>query len=265
MLSDMPIDPTVIARATDLNPKNFPIGSVVYFLRYVKGSSRKCVAYGTVIEHYAGEIAVQLYESTDLRTIEGVPVKDFRTPTEWKKLPKGWSYSMQLINYGWLEVPSKMKEPSHFEDPEWVKGMIADKLLVPPRENDHAHFRTDIDIKNGWRITRDYSDVDERPDTMCIHYTHCYATYVEAQAELDAIKAELEKQAALSDREWSIKQIDEKLNFYAYLYGLPDDKKNAIRERLLALDDIEDVVTRINLRRFEWKYDRNRRWKVISE
>ena len=264
MLADMPIDPTVIARATDLNPKSFPIGSVVYFLRYQKGSSKKYVAYGTVIEHYTGEIAVQLYEPINITTIEGVPVKDFHTPTEWRKLPKGWSYSMQLINYGCLEVPQEMEEPIHEDDPEWIKRMIDKKILVPPRENDHAKFYTDIDPKKGWRITRDYRGVEETADSICVHYTHCYATYAEAQAELDAIRMELEKQAALSDCEWSIQQIDDKLNYYSYLYGIPDDKKTAMRERLLALDNIEDVAVRINLGKFEWKYDRNRRWNAIE-
>lgn len=93
----MVTNPRLIARANKLNPKSFPVGSVVYFLRYKKRSSEKEIWFGTVLEHYASEIAIQLYDLRDTRMIEGVPVKNFKTPSKWKKLPKGWSWDTVLF------------------------------------------------------------------------------------------------------------------------------------------------------------------------
>ena len=258
-----PIDPTVIARSQDLNPKNFPIGSVVYFLCNRRGSSQKFVDFGTVIDHYTGEIAIQLYEPADTTTVEGVPVKEFATPTEWRKLPKGWSWDTKLIQHGRIETPG-MYDRFDKKDPACIKNAIEHGALVRVSENDHAVFRAEIDRNKGWRIIRDYYGVEERADTCTVFYTHCYAAYEEAQAELDAIQAEYNRQATLSDREWSIEQIDRNLDYWAYLYSVTSEDKRRARERLLALDNIEDVVTRISCGALEWKYDRNRRWMRVE-
>ena len=258
------VEPTVIGRASDLNPKSFPIGSIVYFLGSKPGETRKHIEYGMVLEHYPGDVAVQLYEPLDLRTIEGVPVKEFSTPTEWRKLPKNWSYDMPLIQYGQREVPEEMRMPAHFNDPEWIKGMIDAGFLVPPRENDHAIFQAAVDRRLGWRIVREYMGVKERPDYLMVHFLHCYATYAEAQAELDAIEAECKKQAALSDEEWSIQNIDRTLDRWAYLYAIPDDKKMEVRAHILSQGQVDEIVTRINGGGIEWKYDKNRRWLRIG-
>lgn len=257
------VDPTVLARAEDLNPKSFPVGSVVYFLRSRRGTSQKVIDFGTVIDHYTGEIAIQLYEPADTTTVEGVPAKEFVTPTEWRKLPKGWSWDTKLIQYGHIEI-SGMYDPFDVKDPACIKSAIERGIFVRVCENDHAGFRAEIDRNNGWRIVRDYYGVEERLDYCTVFYTHCYATYEEAQAELEAIQAECDRQASLSDKEWSIEQIDKNLDRWARLYSISDEDKRRARDRLLALNNIEDVVTRISCGALEWKYDRNKRWMRVE-
>ena len=39
-----PINPRLVARAQNLNPKSFQVGSLVYFLKNKKGSSEKYIS-----------------------------------------------------------------------------------------------------------------------------------------------------------------------------------------------------------------------------
>jgi len=261
-----PIDPRIVARAENLNPKSFPVGSVVYFLKNFKHSSEKYIEFGTVIDHYPTEIAIQLYEPLDIRQINGIPVKEFQTPTEWKKLPKGWTWNTELFTVE-RAVPEKLKEYVSIQfnrkDPASILKAISDGALVRVSENDHALFRSEIDSKHGWRIVREYSR-DWLTDYWTLPFYNCYATWDEAQAELDAILAENKRQAELSDREWSIEQIDRTLDRWAYMYAVTPETKQQVRDRILALDRLDDVVIRMADGGIEWKYDEKRRWQRIA-
>lgn len=260
-------DPTIIARSEDLNPKDFPIGSVVYFLRNYRGSREQYVGFGTVIDHYTGEIAIQLWEPKDYRTIDGIPVKDFQTPTEWRKLPKGWTWNTVLfeVDWGTDRAPEEMKTtPFNIKDPAFILNAIEKGWLVKPSENDHAVFNSDIDKKYGWRIVRDYGSSEKwYSEYVSEHFLYVYATYEEAQAELDAINAEYQRIAELSDYDWSVEQIDHTLDQWQ-IVGHTDEERERIRSRLLALDNVDEIVTRCYLGHVQWKYDRNRRWLNIE-
>jgi len=258
-----PINPRLVARAQNLNPKSFPVGSIVYFLKNKKGSAEKYISFGTVIEHYCSEIAIQLYEPIDRRTINGIQVKDFETPTPWKKLPKNWSWDTVLFQVERI-IPSGMKDIRFdIKDKDCIMELINYHLLVKPSENDHANFRSEVDSKLGWRIVREY-DNEWYSDYICVPFYDVYNTYEEAHEELDAILEENQRQAALTDLEWSIEKIDDNLNKWAYLYSITPEAKKQVRDRLMGLDNLEDVVTRVAGGYIEWKYDSNRRWMRIE-
>lgn len=247
----------------NLNPKQFPVGSVVYFLRNRPMSFVKEVCFGTVLEHYSSEIAVQIYELRDYREINGVPVKEFKTPSEWRKLPKGWSWDTVMFrvtnNY-----------PESFEDECFIDIQNPDKILrainlgflVKPSDNDHAEFRAEIDSKHGWRIIREYDKY--HPDYLSLPFNKVYASWREAREEIDRINEEFNRQKALTDLEWSIEQIDHELDRWAYIYSITPEAKKAVRDRIMALNNLEDVVVRMFEGHIEWKYDRNRRWIRIE-
>lgn len=262
------VDPTIVARAGKLNPKTFPIGSLVYYLKpvkYVPGeiANRYFISYGIVIEHYTGEIAIQCYEQKDRRRINGIPVKEFCTPSKWTKLPKGWSYDTVLFNYEFDEVPVELKT-TRLDDSEGILALIQKGLLVKVSENDHAKFTVEIDSKYGWRIIREYDWNDKYSDIISLPYYEVYQTYEEAQQVLNEMIKKVKENAALSDLEWRIKQIDRNLDLWAKMYSISNDEKQMVRQRLLSLENVEDVVTRIGGGGLQWKYDRNKVWKKIE-
>lgn len=221
------------------------------------------ICFGTVIDHYCYEIAIQLYESIDCRFIDEIPVKDYQTPSPWQKLPKGWSWDTKLFEVEFKFTDEMKDRVFDIKDKDNILELIQDNLLVKPSENDHANFRSEVDSKCGWRIVREY-DNEWYSDYISLPFYEVYNTYEEAQAELDAILEENRRQAMLTDLEWSIEQIDHNLDKWAYLYSITPKAKKQVRDRLMALDNLEDVVTRVAGGYIEWKYNRNRRWMRIE-
>lgn len=72
--------------------------------------------------------------------------------------------------------------------------------------------------------------------------------------EHDAYYAELERQSALSDLEWSIEQIDKTLDRWKGLSGATDKEVQNYREWLLGMKRVEDLETRISGGCLQWKY-----------
>ena len=68
----------------------------------------------------------------------------------------------------------------------------------------------------------------------------------------------------MTDEEWSIEQIDKTIDTFAYLYGISDKTKQAYRKRLLELDNIADVETRIYGGAIQYKYWKKQRWNTIE-
>lgn len=247
-----------------LNRKQIPIGSVGYYLKNKRYSSEKEIAFGIVEEHYSGEIALQLYEPFDARTINGIPVKEFETPTEYKKLPKGWSWDTHLFEYGAYipdEIRSFMDLPA---TPENILDAIKAGALVEVDDNDHAVFETEIDKSLGWRIVRKYRMDEYHQNYISLPYYEVFATYEESKEKLDAINAEFARQAALTDLEWSIEQIDNNIGRWAKIYGISKEEMESVRNRIMSFDNLEDVVTRVCNGGLEWKYDRNKKWIRIE-
>ena len=99
-------------------------------------------------------------------------------------------------------------------------------------------------------------------DSVTIPVSKCYSTWDEAEAEVNANIAEFERQANLSDYDWSVEQIEKTLN-RARVF-LHDSQVEQIREYLLSLPNVEDIETRIALDQFQWKYWKNKKWNNVN-
>lgn len=244
----------------------FPIGSVVYYVKSLtlRGKTSYYVDWGVVKEHYPGQTTLQLYEPRDLRTIEGVPIKEFHTPTKWRKLPKDWSCDSILFTIDTPDV--KRSCPKNQEE---ILKMIQDGVLVEVIENDHAEFHAEVSKTNGWRIIRSYeyhsawqSSMPKNRITMYV--TELYSTYDEAQAVINDIHAEWKRQSELSEYEWSVEQIDKVLDKWSGIHHIDAETKNRYRDWILQLDKVENVEIRTVGETVEWRYWKNKKWKTIQ-
>lgn len=250
---------------SDINRKKFEVGSVVYFVD--KFANREWeVWFGTVEEHYPSCICIQLYDYNRIRIINGIPENEFKTPSRWQKLPKYWSYDTQLID---VRVKNAWPERADTNrlfiyNPEDVAEAIKDKILVKVQDLAYGHYETEISAKDGWRVVYKYEYGEHHPSTTSVYWHEVYATYAEAKAVVDAHKAELERQANLSDYDWSVEQIDNTLGFWAHNHGISDDEKKRYRDWILSQDCVEDIEVRIHSGGLQWKYWKNQRWMDIN-
>ena len=251
----------------NINRKKFEPGSIVWYIKskpyYAIRYGMYDVAWGIVEENYPGTVILQLYELLDTRRVNGVPIKELKTPSKWHKLPKGWTYNMPLFEITWDSYP---RDPAQYSvsNADDLLAAIKDGVLVKVQDNDDAHIETMIDKENGWRIVRRYPIDEYHPAMITLNCNKVYATYDEAKKVIDDIEAERKRQAELSDYDWSVEQIDKDLNRWAKLYSIPEDIKLKYREWILERDRVEDIETRVAEGEFQWKYDKNSRWKCIN-
>lgn len=240
----------------------FPIGSIVYYVKDggLDYPGRYYVSWGTVIEHFTGQVSLQLYEMYDDRMIDGIPVRRFYTPTEWRKLPKNWSYDTTLFEITHSKDFSSVDMKRH--DPEYLSSLINDGILVKSQEKDYAQFETEISKSKGWRIVRKYEKM--RSPYVTLKITDVYAAYEEAQAVIDDIHAEWKRQASLSDYDWSVEQIDNTLNIWSRIHHIDEETIRRYRNWILQLDRVEDVEVRAISSGVQWKYVNNKRWNNIE-
>ena len=243
--------------------EKFPIGSIVYYVTH-----KYDVSFGVVIAHFPDEVMLQKYDVHSIRIINGTPEKEFETPSRWQKLPKGWTWNTKLLNVEYEKsdyIQGIYQEKDLIiSNPNNIKRLIDDNVLIKVNDIDYCWFETEIDTKNGWRVIRKYDIRNYYPSTVSVRFDKVYNTYAEAKKIVDDIRVEWKRQSELSDKEWSIEQIDKTLNHWQKLYKISDEEKQKYRDWIMELKNIEDVEIKIFNGYIQWKYWKNKKWNTIE-
>ncbi len=223
-----------------------------------------------VDEQFSDAVCVDFLERKENRYIDGVPIDEFRkheNGQKYKKLPKGWSYDTKLYDLEYRDNPEEAKLfdelCARIDKPESLKKAFDLGLLVKSDTKFHGRIETDI-TKEGYKVITKYPMWQHYTTHTSIRTDKVYFTYQEAKDEVDANIAELKRQAALSDYDWSVEQIDKTLGFWQHLSGATDGEKNAYRDWILAMENVEDIEVRISGGNIQWKYEKNKRWNNIT-
>lgn len=242
-----------------------PEGSVAYFIeRDAYGKHLYVVNYGIVEEYFHSEVSLAMVSPRDRRMIDGVPIQEFKSPSDWRKLPKGWTWDMKPYQVTEAPLPDCVADWS-IKDPNNILEALRAGVLVKNIDNRtfDKEIEAESDKQKGYRIWVKHSPWDPTlPGWRSFLYSEVYATYEEAQTAADAEEAEMLRQASLSDYDWSLEQIDHELDRWAKLIGT-QEAKELIRARLLELGNIEEMVVRFYGGNFQWKYIKNTRWNTI--
>ena len=247
----------------------FPIGSVVYYIKddCTAGDNRYSVDFGIVNGYLSSrEIQIEMYDVCECRTINNIPVQNIVTPTRWRKLPKGWSIGKPLVKRGSIKLEDKFPEASglNISNPKDVLNAISMGLYVKVKDKDYGSLEVELGSMTGWRLVRNYGKYQKTPPSYkTLRLSETYASYEEAKAVINDIHKEWERQANLSDEEWSIEQIDQTLDRWAGVYRVPVEIKHQYRQWLMELDNIEEVETRVYMGDLQWKYWKNKTWNSI--
>ena len=96
-----------------------------------------------------------------------------------------------------------------------------------------------------------------RPDKV-------YFTYEEAKREVDDNIAEFNRQAALSEYDWSLEQIEKTINRFIAFTGESDKVREDYKSWFVNMSNLEDIKTRIFDGNIQWKYWKNKKWNNIE-
>lgn len=273
-LDPVTVDWSKFDKHPSLNPADIPVGSVVYYVRKIGNQYR--VDYGLVYQHYKDCVAIQRVMPRDRRMVKSaftknpVPFKDFPHQTEWRKLPKGWTWNTELFSYAYEEMTEEEKTlPFDIRVPETIVYAYNKGYLVNVRDVPYEKIEAVIDKVNGYKLIRKAMDdhhafVENRPvDLVGISPFQCFSSHKDAQAACIKAEEELRAQAEMTDLEWSIHQIEQDIARWAKLYSVSEENAARVRDFLMQLDDLENVETRVCTGGIQYKKWNNARWMNV--
>lgn len=245
------------------------IGQVVYFLERTGYNYQYQIHFGIVDDIFSDKVAVKRLTTKENRLIDGIPYDEFKTPTRWQKLPKDWTYNTELFKLTWDDAISEKHKDYRIDNPDDILAAIADGFLIYSNQKDWSHIEAEIDKHQGWRLIRKTDPGDWISFYSTFYYNELYYSYTEAQQQIDAYDNELKRQAALSDEEWSLEQIEKDVDRYLGL-NYPDEEIRAERkERIMdwfrSMDHIDDIETRLSGQTIQWKYWKNKKWIDVDQ
>ncbi len=242
--------------------KRFYKGDIVYWCH--QEGHRYSVRWGMVSEQFSDVVVIDYLVPRERRLVNGVPIDEFESEQRYKKLPKGWSYDTQLyeITYEPLtedEIAFKID----ITNPDTLKIAYKKGYLVKDSTIFHGQIEENI-TKDGYRIVKKYPQWQHHIAYTSVKPNKVRLTYEEAKKEVDDNIAEFNRQANLSDYDWSVEQINKTLGFLKRFHDASDDEVNQYRDWLLAMDNVEDIEVRIFGGNIQWKYWKNKRWMNIE-
>lgn len=240
------------------------IGDIVYFVINNGFNFQPKVNWGVVGDITGNNYVIEMQEIAQKIFIDGVCADKITIPSKWKKLPKDWTYSTKLANIEVKIDPDVLKKVGgivpFMNDKKGLEEAIRVGLLVPYAPI--SMITTEIDKNKGWRLT--HSLTQNINTIKCGRYyineKDIYTECEGAQKVVAAHIAECERQANLSEYDWSVEQIDTTLSHWKCLYHDSDEHIAKIREYLLSLPNVEDIEIRVANGNIEWKYWKNKKW-----
>ena len=136
-------------------------------------------------------VHVQEYRLRPFDLYDGVPPWEFSTDTRWKKLPKDWTYSTDLMASR-RTIDEKLKaewqefaKNASTKDPESLLLAIEKGFFVP-RNCTRCHVEAEI-IKNQYRLIYAADRTLNDNDTRIIPRSKLYYTYEEAFVQAEGV------------------------------------------------------------------------------
>lgn len=213
-----------------------------------------------VDEQFSDAVCIDYLSVKENRKVNGIPMDDFTSEDRYKKLPKGWTYNTQLFEMTCDENPMCVGTIS---SPECIKDAYNKGLLVKDSTKFHGVIEAEI-TKEGYRIVKKYPMWQNHISNTSVKPDKVYFTYEEAKKEVDENIAEFNRQASLSEYDWSLEQIEKTVDRYIGIYGETDRVKDAYMNWFKSMDKLEDIETRIFGGNVQWKYWKNKKWNNIE-
>jgi hypothetical protein len=188
------------------------------------------------------------------------PFKEFKNDADYRKLPKGWTYNTELYHIEYEKIDTTI-----YDEPldKQIERAYNNGVLVKKELTDYENIDAQVD-SNGYKLLRKIA-----PYTICrcggtYRYDELYATYAEAKKAIEDYKAEMQRVANLSDKEWVMEHVEKCINRHKAVYNSDNTYYNNVRDFFEnRCDNIEEVDVRVFDGVIQWKYWKNKKWKSL--
>lgn len=254
-----------------IDRRNIKEGQIVFFLeRHNTQPHDFYIGYGVVDFYSCTDVCVDWLGRKDNRivvTLDGkrTPFAEFKNDTEYRKLPKGWTYDTKLydIEYDNSDAETINKILSLKGVDKQVRTAYDCGILVKKTLTDYEGIDATVD-KDGYKLSRKLPMWVQHRTGGTYRYDELFVTYDEAQEALDAYKAEQTRIANLSDREWVLEDVHKTVNRHKNIYHESDEYYEKVLDFFEnRCDNIEDVEIRIYGGVIQWKYYNRKKWNSL--
>jgi hypothetical protein len=249
-----------------INRKDIKEGQIVYFLDTANSYQHEpIIMYGVVDFYSCTDVAVDWLTLAERRIVvdlngKRTPFKLFKNDSDYRKLPKGWTYNTELYKIEYEKVNTKICYESIDKQ---IERAYNEGILVKKEITDYETIDAQVD-NNGYKLLR---KIPQHTVCRCggtYRYDELYSTYYEAKEALDIYKAEMQRIANLSDRDWVLESVDKVLKRHKAIYNLSESFYENIWDFFKnRCEDIENVDIRIFGGIIQWKYTKNKKWRSL--
>lgn len=250
-----------VSRLDELNDRRFNRGDIVFFINGLD------VDWGEVLEIYDDKYGLQVYETKDLRLLNGIPIDEYKFDDKYHKLPKGWTWDTPLYDLSidtgkfiGITLPKTVDEIRHCIDIGFfVKPSDQSKNYLVDAEVNKNGYRLVFRYDSGYFHKIDWIGNRRNSNYRSIPFYNCFATYEETQDVISQYKKEIESQANMTDREWclyEIRRVAERCNY-------SESEVNYIINMFERDHKLEKIEVRNSLGTLEWKYEDQRTWQRV--
>ena len=208
---------------------------------------------------------IDLIQLADHRYVDGIPIQDLPFESEWRKLPKGWTYNTELFSIE-DRVPDyevKRRKELRWTVPEDVRTALREGVCVLSKNVFHGVVEAQVDRQKGFRVVKKYPHWTlnyGQPNKKYRRVPSCdvCSNYCDALDRLSAIKAERERVQNLSDDEWSWEEIEKVLKRVGTEYA------DRCRKFFRTLTDIADVEIKVVDGAVHWRrFEKRTKWAPV--
>lgn len=190
---------------------------------------------------------VSRLKNPEVRLINGIPFDEFTSETEFKKVPKGWTYNTPMYtvteDLEKIEKINAAMEGKRYDNPsdvQWLfdNGFLVKKEDIEPvieAEYDHDRYRI-VKKYPAWTICIG------RHNTAYPNHDEVFETYEEAQRKMEEIKEHNHQESIYCTLLDFFESLDWALNKYEADHG--GREIDTIRQKILERPHYEEIVFR---------------------
>lgn len=255
----------------------YPVGSIAYYVKREHDGSRYGVWFGIVDDQWFGKVSLHFLTPKRISKYYAAQCPNGATLEEviakhcYKKhkLPKGWDCDVRLVEEKEdpkeREILNSVMSKVDIKKPETILDAMKTGYLVRREPFDNLVIKSVVE-KDGFYLKAEDANgmwSFHEPTERIIDLDDVFGDYESAATVARAHNDELARQAALSDYDWSVEQIEKILAQWQHFTSASPQEVDSVRKQIMDMKNIEDIECRMNGGNVQVKHWKREKWNTV--